>query len=156
MRAARRLARVDCHAAQHGCHVRWQALGVAFWSQILLTKRHCASQHGYDDFESIISDRCSGFFMVATAEEEASFSRVHVSTFLFFTLEYGGAHWQRDLNWSVSSFQASLYLMDVTICNMRRQGEKGAPFFRYHAYFNPSQLFLKDASSFTYEALFSI
>lgn len=40
--------------------------------QSLLTGKHCATMYGQKDYEIVILDRCSGFCMIAIAEDEVS------------------------------------------------------------------------------------
>lgn len=41
--------------------------------QFLLTEQRCEPQYGHNYFDTVIPDRCPGFVVIATAEDEASY-----------------------------------------------------------------------------------
>lgn len=54
--------------------------------QFLLSRKNCAQQRGRNDFEPFIPDRCLGFLMIATAEENATnFACLRSQLYFFYT-----------------------------------------------------------------------
>lgn len=50
------------------------------------TKKNCAPQYGRNDFDTVTHDRCPGFFIFATTEEETSlFASIGSHIFVFST-----------------------------------------------------------------------
>lgn len=122
--------------------------------QFSLTGKRYGSLCGHCYFETFACDRCSGFFMIAVAEEKASPFACPVFPFMFSKLPRRSVHWQKKIQKELVIISAFFMLVLHGHLLHAGAGWEESFRFRYHAYFIPSHESLGDTIILLTERLF--
>lgn len=122
---------------------------------LLPTRKHCVPQRGFDNFESVLPERCPGPFIIAVAKKKAFLSAWPGFLRWVFYTAVELRTWAKVFQMECVTVPGIFVVLDHGGLHLTGAGLHWNFHFHYHVYLIPYHILSEHATSFAYGASFS-